>query len=370
LGLEIRNYAVGNYRVHDLKKHLSEAFGKAGASEFTPPSPAIAGWRLCGLAFSGALLYDSRKTMTMNMLPKSVLLFTCAGAALTMTAQTTPETSSVVAPGAKLKKLSGEFKFTEGPSCDAAGNVFFTDQPNNRIMKWSVDGKLSTFLQPAGRANGMYFDAHGNLLACADEKTELWSIAPDGTHTVLAGQFNGKPLNGPNDVWVRPDGGMYLTDPFYKRDWWDYNQRPQDSEQVYFLSADRKPLQRVTTDFNKPNGIIGTPDGKTLFVSDIGAGKTYGYDIQPDGTLANKRLACAMGSDGMTLDNEGNLYLTGTAGVTVFDKTGKKIDVIRVAEPWTANVCFGGKDRQTLFIMASKGLYSIRLRVKGANPAK
>ena len=301
---------------------------------------------------------------------KMQIISSSATAALFAAAQIiAAETNSVIAAGAKLEKLSGDFQFAEGPTCDKDGNVFFTDQPNNRIMKWSVDGKLSTFLEPAGRANGMYFDGKGNLIACADEKTELRSITPDGQHTVLAKEFNGKPLNGPNDVWVRPDGGMYITDPFYRRTWWTYSQRPQDSEQVYFLSADRKPLKRVTDDLSQPNGIIGAPDGKTLFVSDIRGRKTYAYDIQPDGALANKRLVCEAGSDGMTLDAEGNLYITGR-GVAVYDKTGKKIDQIDVAESWTGNVCFGGKDKQTLFITASKGLYSIRLRVKGANAAK
>ncbi|MDO8834057.1 MAG: SMP-30/gluconolactonase/LRE family protein [Vicinamibacterales bacterium] len=275
----------------------------------------------------------------------------------------------VIAPGATLEKLAGGFSFTEGPTSDKDGNVFFTDQPNDRILKWGVDGGLSTFLQPAGRSNGMYFDAKGNLLACADEKTELWAIAPDGTHTVLAKTFAGKPLNGPNDVWARPDGAIYFTDPFYKREWWDYSARPQDSEQVYFLSADRKSLTRVTTDLVQPNGIIGTPDGRTLFVADIRAGKTYRFDIQPDGTLTNKRLHCELGSDGMTLDIDGNLYLTGK-GVSIFDPSGKQIGQIDVPEPWTANVSFGGRDHQTLFITASKGLYAIRLRVKGANAAK
>src|SRR5204863_10221797 len=97
---------------------------------------------------------------------------------------TSAQSTGVFAPGAKLEKLSGEFQFTEGPSRDKDGNIFFTDQPNNRIMKWSADGKMSEFLKPAGRANGMYFDAKGNLLACADEKTELWSITLDGKHTV------------------------------------------------------------------------------------------------------------------------------------------------------------------------------------------
>jgi gluconolactonase len=277
--------------------------------------------------------------------------------------------TNIIAPGAKLETLAREFKFTEGPTADAKGNVFFTDQPNDRIMKWSVDGKLSTYKQPAGRANGMFFDAKGNLIACADEKNELWSISPDGKVTVLAKEYDGKPLNGPNDVWVRDGGSMYFTDPFYKRPWWTHDKPPQDGEHVYFLSADRKTLKRVADDLAQPNGIIGTPDGKTLFVADIRARKTYGYDIQPDGSLAGKRLVCELGSDGMTLDERGNLYLTGK-GVIVFDKTGKQIAHIDVPERWTANVSFGGKDHQTLFITASEGLYSIRMNVKGANKAK
>jgi gluconolactonase len=280
-----------------------------------------------------------------------------------------PGAEGVLAPGAQVEKLSGDFKFTEGPTCDADGNVFFTDQPNDRIMKWSVDGKLSTFLQPAGRANGMCFDSKGHLLACADDKTELWSITPDAKHTVVAKEYQGKPLNGPNDVWVRPDGGLYFTDPFYKRPWWDYNQMPQDGQHVYFVSANQDNPVRVASDLQQPNGIIGTPDGKTLFVADIRAGKTYRYDIQPDGALTNKKLFCDLGSDGMTIDEEGNLYLTGK-GVSVFDKTGKKIEQISVPESWTANVCFGGKDKKTLFITASKGLYAVKTRVKGANQAK
>ncbi len=114
-----------------------------------------------------------------------------------------------------MVKLAGGFGFTEGPTCDARGDVFFTDQPNDRIMKWSADGTLSTFLQPAGRANGMCFEPSGRLIACADEKTALWSIAPDGDVSVILSDYGGRPLNGPNDVWVRPDGALYFTDPFY-----------------------------------------------------------------------------------------------------------------------------------------------------------
>ncbi len=275
----------------------------------------------------------------------------------------------VVIPGAKLEKLAGDFKFTEGPTCDRAGNVFFVDQPNNRIMEWSMDGKLTTFLQPSGYANGMYFDAQGNLIACADEHNQLWSIAPNKSVTVLVTNFNGKYLNGPNDVWVAPNGSMYLSDPFYRRKWWDHTMMALTNEEVFYLSPDRKILKLVTDDLKKPNGITGTPNGKQLFVSDIRAGQTWRYDIQPDGSLTNKTFFCALGSDGMTIDAEENLYLTGH-GITVFDKTGKQIDHIDVPEKWSANVCFSGKNRQTLFITASESLYSIQLRVAGANPAK
>jgi gluconolactonase len=272
--------------------------------------------------------------------------------------------SNIIATGAQVEKLSGGFEFTEGPATDAKGNVFFTDQPNDRILKWSAAGKLSTYLQPCGRSNGLCFDAQGNLWACADEKNELWRISPSGKKTVVVKNYQGKLLNGPNDVWIRPDGGLYFTDPFYKRDYWKRGPIEQGGEGVFYLGPDRKKLRRVVGDLKKPNGIVGTPDGKTLYVADIGADKTYAYAIGRDGSLSHKRLFCRLGSDGMTLDNEGNVYLTGK-GVTVFDKTGKQIAQIAIPEAWTANVCFGGKDRHTLFITASKSVYGLRMRVKG-----
>src|SRR5580698_9019450 len=120
----------------------------------------------------------------------------------------------------------------------------------------------------------------------------------------------------------------------------------------------------VAADVVKPNGIVGTPDGKYLYVADIGAGKTYKYRINPDGSLSDRRLFVMQGSDGMTLDERGDVYLTGD-GVTVFDTAGRKIAHIAVPEPWTANLCFGGRDKRTLFITASEGLYVIRMRVRG-----
>ena len=272
----------------------------------------------------------------------------------------------VLAPGAKVERFAGGFKFTEGPAADKEGNVFFTDQPEDRIHKWSVaDERVTTFLSPSGRANGTYFDKDGNLLTCSDEENQLWSITPDSKTTVLVKDFGGKALNGPNDLWIRPDGALYFTDPLYPRPYWKrLPAMQQDGQHVYFLSADRKDVKRVASDLKQPNGIIGTPDGKTLYVADIGAGKTYAYAVETDGSLTGKRLFCGLGSDGMTIDTEGNVYLTGK-GVTVFDKTGKQIDHLDIPEPWTANVTFGGKDRDLLFITASTSLYGAKLRVKG-----
>jgi len=280
-----------------------------------------------------------------------------------ITAQSTAK-ASIIAPGAKVEKLADGFMFTEGPAVDARGNIFFTDQPNNRIHKWSVDGELSIFHESPGRANGLYFDKDGNLLACADLNNELWSIDMQGNVTVLVRDYEGKKLNGPNDLWEDPKGGIYFTDPFYKRPYWNRGPMEQDGQHVYYLSPNRKKLIRVTNDLVQPNGIIGTPDGKLLYIADIGDRKTYVYNITADGTLSNKKLFCSMGSDGMTIDNEGNVYLTGR-GVTVFNSAGQKIEDIDIDAGWTANVCFGGKDRHTLFITAQTSLYSLRMRVKG-----
>ena len=271
---------------------------------------------------------------------------------------------NIIEPGAQVEKLAGDFKFTEGPSADAKGNVYFTDQPNDRIMVWSVSDELSTFMQPSGRSNGLSFDKEGILWSCADEKNELWMIAPDKKVTVIPSKYQDNLLNGPNDLWIAKNGAVYFTDPFYKRAWWSHTAKPQDKQCVYYLSPDHKTITRLTDDLVQPNGIVGTPDGKKLFVADIGANKTWSYSINKDGSLSNKTLFCEMGSDGMTIDSKGNIYITGK-GVTVFDKTGKQIGNIPVPESWTANVCFGGPDMKTLFITASKGLYRLKLKVKG-----
>ena len=274
----------------------------------------------------------------------------------------------IVAEGASLELIGTGFEFTEGPAPDAEGNVYFTDQPNNDILKWNAStGEVTLFMDEAGRSNGMFFDDQGQLITCADMKNQMWSVDVDTRDVeVLVYGYRGKRLNGPNDLWIHPNGGIYFTDPLYKRDYWKRDpEMQQDGEYVYYLSPDRSRLMRVAENIVKPNGIIGTPDGKKLYVADIGDDKTYVYDINEDATLSNQRVLFELGSDGMTLDNKGNVYVTGD-GVTVFDKTGEKIAHIPVDKGWTANVCFGGPDRQTLFITAMDSVFGLKMEVKGA----
>lgn len=271
---------------------------------------------------------------------------------------------SLVAKGATLKRISNQFSFTEGASVDKNGNVFFTDQPNDKIWKYDINGNLTVFLDKAGRSNGTYFDHNGNLLTCADEKDELWSIDPKGQATILLKDFEGHRFNGPNDLWEDLKGGIYFTDPYYQRPYWDRTSPDIKGEKVYYLARGKKQAIVVADDLEKPNGIVGTPDGKYLYVADIQADKTYKYKINPDGKLSEKKLFCEKGSDGMTLDNQGNVYLTGD-GVIIYDKNGKKIETIAVPEKWTANLCFGGKKKNNLFITASESVYTIEMRVKG-----
>ncbi len=261
--------------------------------------------------------------------------------------------------------ISDKFSFTEGPACDKEGNVFFSDQPNNQIWKYDTNGKLSLFMQGCGRSNGMYFDADGNLISCADEHNELWSIDAGKKAKVLCTGYNNGIFNGPNDVWVnKKTGGIYFTDPFYERDYWNKDHKHMQAQNVYYLAKGSAMAVIADDSLQKPNGIIGTTDGKYLYVSDIGAGKTFKYEIAENGHLINKKLFVSEGSDGMTLDTNDNLYITGN-GVTVFNAAGQKIQHIPINEKWTGNVCFSGKDMHTLFITASKSIYAVKMNVAG-----
>jgi gluconolactonase len=274
------------------------------------------------------------------------------------------DVDSIVATAGVLKMVSRQFSFTEGAAVDRRGNIFFTDQPNNKIWEYDVKGRLSVYLDSAGRSNGMYFDPKGRLVTCADEQDQLWAIGPHKKVRVLLRDLGGQRLNGPNDLWIDARDGIYFTDPYYQRPYWTRTKPDLVVEGVYYLARGKTQAVMVAGDLVKPNGIVGTPDGRYLYVADIGGGKTYKYSIGPDGMLTGRALFVTQGSDGMTLDERGDVYLTGD-GVTVYDSTGKKIAHIPVPEKWTANLCFGGSDKRILFITASEGIYVLPMRVKG-----
>ena len=211
----------------------------------------------------------------------------------------------------------------------------------------------------------MYFDSNGNLITCADEKGQLWSVKPDGKVTILLKDFKGHQFNGPNDLWIDAKDGIYFTDPYFQRDYW-IRKAPDPEikgEKLYYLPKGKKEAIIVDEDLKKPNGIVGIRDGY-LFVSDMGVGKIFKYEINKDGTLKNRHVFAQDLADGMTLDNKGDLYLAGK-GVTVYDSTGKKIKHFDIPEEWTANLCFGGEKKDILFITASKSVYVLHMNVKG-----
>jgi gluconolactonase len=305
--------------------------------------------------------------------------------------------TALTEPVGNLQTVQSGFGFTEGPAVDKDGNVFFTDQPNDKILKWNAaTNEITTFKTGTGRSNGMAFDKDGNLIACADMLGELWKIKPDGSHTVLVNNYEGKLLNGPNDVWINPvTGGMYITDPMFPRDYWNATDPrkvknpswpPTKSEQaatgkgghVYYLAPGATSLVRVTTQAawaadSWPNGVVGTPDGKKLYVNKWAGdnqGGTWSFDINSDGTLTNMVKFINMGGDGMSMDANGNIYISNGIGVNVFDPKGVNILIIptnTVGTPGGAtNNVFAGSDQKTLFITGpSTKVTTLKVNVPG-----
>jgi gluconolactonase len=291
----------------------------------------------------------------------------------------------------QLVTLATGYGFTEGPAVDRHGNVFFTDQPNDRIYRWDAGtGAITLFLQGTGRSNGMAFDKAGNLIACADLHGEVWKIRMDGSHEVLVDNYGGKLLNGPNDVWINPaNGGMYITDPIFPRPYWDATDprrqgwEPTHSEQaaqgkggyVYYLAPGAHTLVRVTTEAMGwesdawPNGVVGTPDGKKLYVNKWyydNKGGTWVFDINADGTLSNMKKFTDWGGDGMSMDELGNVYISNGEGVMAFDPNGTNILKIPTGGGATNNT-FAGRNGKTLFITGpANSVTAIKMNVRGA----
>lgn len=272
---------------------------------------------------------------------------------------------SIVAEGAEIKKVETGYSFTEGPAVGKDGDVYFTDQPNDRIYLWNENEGVSLWLEGTERSNGMYFNKDNQLVSCADEYNRIVLFDDDKNIEVVYEGYQNNHLNGPNDLWIDPDGGIYFTDPYYHRPYWQEGRdEEQDVRGVYFVSPDGEAV-RVADDYVQPNGLVGTPDGKTLYVADINDRKIWKYDIQSDGTLSNKTFFAPEGSDGMTIDEKGNVYLT-MGKVWVYSPDGELIKEIEIPEG-PSNICFGGKDKSTLFITARTSVYTLDMNVKGVD---
>jgi gluconolactonase len=295
-------------------------------------------------------------------------------------------------PQGQLHLIQQGFGFTEGPANDRHGNVYFTDQPNDRIYRWDAGtGAITLWLQGTGRANGTIFDREGNLITASDMHGELWKIRPDKSHKVLIDNYQGKLLNGPNDVWINPvNGGIYITDPIFPRDYWDADDprkqpwEPTHSEQapqgkggyVYYLPPGAHKLVRVTTEAMGwesdawPNGVVGTPDGKKLYVNKWfydNHGGTWVFDVKRDGTLTHMRKFSDWGGDGMSMDELGNVYISNGEGVLAFDPDGNNILKIPTGGGSNNNT-FAGRDGKILFITGpSNSVTAIRMKVKGSD---
>lgn len=271
--------------------------------------------------------------------------------------------SGIIAEDAEIQQAGTGYAFTEGPAVSPDGRIFFTDQPNDRIYVWDEIRGIELWSEDTGRSNGMYFNADGQLVACADLFNQLVYFDRDKKRQLLFENYEGKHLNGPNDLWIAPNGDIYFTDPYYHRNYWEEGHTEvQDRRGVYHLSRDGA-ISRVIDDYKQPNGIIGTPDGKTLYVADINDGKIWKYEVRPDGSLSGKTFFAPKGSDGMTIDERGNIYLT-MGKVWVYSPDGELRQEIEVPES-PSNVCFGGKDRDILFITARSSVYTLKMNVRG-----
>ena len=289
--------------------------------------------------------------------------------ALIVTLSTGLYAEEFVAPGAAVEKLAGDMKFTEGPVwLPQEGVLVFSDIPASEMKRWSPTGGVTTFRAPSAEANGNTLDREGRLITCEHKGRRVARQERDGTVVTLAERHDGKRFNSPNDVVVKSDGSIWFTDPGYGLPR-DGKAREMDGNYVYRLDPATGGVTRVADGFEKPNGLCFSPDEKTLYVSDTGAGKHIrAFDVGADGTLSGSRVLCVVTNgvpDGIRCDEAGRIWSSAGDGIWIFAPSGERVGFIAVPES-PANLCFGGPDGRTLFITARKSLYSVRVTTRGA----
>ena len=303
-----------------------------------------------------------------NLFLLGLLLMIFGGIAQVATAQPTTGLNDLVEPNVPERIATG-FSFTEGPVWHPDGYLIFTDIPANRIYKWTPDGKVETFRSPSGHSNGLTFDRQGRLLACEHSNRQISRTETDGTIVALTNKYEGKKLNSPNDVVVKSDNCIYFTDPPFglTAEYGIPGTQELTFQGVYRLLPDGKTLDLLVDDINMPNGLAFSLDEKVLYVANTMGCSIYAFDVQQDGTLANRRVFIDYAGypDGIKVDKNGNLYVaTGLFEIGVYDYKGKHLGDIVTPEA-TSNCAFGGPDNKTLFITARTSLYRARLKVQG-----
>jgi len=281
-----------------------------------------------------------------------------------------PEPHALVHAGAKLQKLAGDLKFTEGPVWipREGGYLVFSDIPADQLKRWSRSEGLRTFRKPSLQANGNTLDREGRrLITCEHHARRVTRTELDGNVTVLVDSFQGKKFNSPNDVVVRSDGTIWFTDPPYGLP--QGAARELEKNFVFRFDPASKRIEIVADDFDMPNGLCFAPDERTLYVADSGKPRHIrAFDVTSDGKLEHGRVFRTIDAgapDGIRCDERGNVWSSAGDGVHVFAPDGKLLGKIPVPET-PANLCFGGEDGQTLFITARTSLYSIRVNARGA----
>ncbi|MGB0991205.1 MAG: SMP-30/gluconolactonase/LRE family protein [Akkermansiaceae bacterium] len=270
--------------------------------------------------------------------------------------------TTIVSAKEKVKQLATGMKFTEGPVwLPEKEMVVFSDIPNSMLMKWTEKGGLEKF-RKVEHANGNILDAEGRLLTCQHSGRNVVRAEKDGTIKVLVDKHEGKKFNSPNDLALCKDGSIWFTDP-------SYGLRGQPGEipgkWVFRLDAKTGKTSIIYKDFDMPNGIVFSPDYRTVYISDTGkVGVVRAFRVAGEAIDQKPLFELPVRCDGMCVDTEGNIYTTSKGGVHVFDAAGKKIGVIKTPEH-PANVCFGGKGFDTLYITARKSLYSVKTKMVG-----